>query len=64
VSISGKTETLEIKCHACPNGIALKVTLGIWHDKTKHCAERTAEILGFVLTDKGPACVFHGGSKI
>ncbi len=58
-----RSETLTVRCHACPSSLSITVSLPFWHDRTKYCADRCAEILGFVLTDKGPACVVHGGGK-
>lgn len=56
-----KTLTFEVKCHACPARLALTVSDTIWREaEQKRCADRSAElILGFTITDKGPACWRH-----
>lgn len=54
-----RTSTYEIKCARCPHSVAVIVRSTIFHDETKRCAERTAEIHGFTLGREGPVCLVH-----
>ena len=54
-----RTATYRITCAHCPNHVQVTVSSVTWHDDTKRCAERTAEIHGFTAGKSGPVCMVH-----